>query len=56
MLCQAPRCDHKATHRAVEYDGTALALCTPHADYARDGNQQVRESRKVTIEPLEGQT
>lgn len=54
MLCQAPRCDVIATHRAVESDGNAILLCTPHADYVRDGNQEVRESRKVTVEPLEG--
>lgn len=53
MLCQAPRCDVVATHRAVESDGTALLLCTPHAEYVEQGNQEVRYSRQVTVETLE---
>lgn len=53
-FCQAPNCEDVVTHQAVESDGTTILLCAAHADYVREGNQEVRRSLQVTVEPLEG--
>lgn len=53
-FCQAPNCEQVVTHQAVEPDDNTILLCTQHAEYVESGNQEVRRSRQVRVEPLGG--
>lgn len=53
MLCQAPRCSERADYAVVERDGTRVRICEWHAHFVDELNNNMPESRQVTVEPLE---